>query len=133
MQYSSLLIGVLLVVPCIVQAEILPDIGQAFTRYTELGAGLSSLLETVHDRQSADAAAPQLQAKLLEVYECRTELQRLSLSEELQKEVRQKYGHSMQVAWGKVYESVFRLQKTRCYNSLQLFKQFHLLCAMLDQ
>ena len=92
------------------------------------------ILESVTDRESADAAAPRLNAVLPRVYDARTELTAISsLPPQVRREVLQKYEQSMRENWGKLYEQLFRLQQARCYNSLAFFRQFHALCAMLNK
>lgn len=119
--------------PVMAQAALPHDVDQAFSHYNELADRLIPILESAKDKESAEAAASELNALLPKVYDVRTELQKLKLAPEEQEEARQKYGHAMQVRWGKAYEHIFRLQKSRCYDSLAFFKQFHTLCAMLDQ
>lgn len=119
--------------PALVQAALPDKVEQAFARYNELPALLTPVLEEAKDKESAEAAAPKLHALLPKVYDARTALQDIQLTPEMQAELRQKYGRKMQEEWGQIYQHIFRLQKTRCYNSLAFFKQFHTLCLMLDQ
>lgn len=119
--------------PAMVQAAIPDNIEKAFAQYNELPALLTPVLEEAKDKESAEAAAPKLHALLPKVYDARSALQDVRLTPEMQEELRQKYGRKMQEEWGQIYQHIFRLQKTRCYNSLAFFKQFHTLCLMLDQ
>lgn len=116
-----------------VQAAIPPETEHAFALYNELPALLVPVLESVTDKESADAAASRLNAVLPKVYDARSALQNISLTPETQMEIRQKYEQKMREDWGRVYSHIFRLQKNRCYLSLDFFKQFHALCLMLDQ
>lgn len=116
-----------------VQAAVPQDIEQAFSHFNELPGLLIPILASAKDRQSAEEAAPHLQAALTKVYDARSELQHVRLTPEWREELRQKYGREMQESWGEAYRHIFRLQKTRCYDSLAFFKQFHILCMMLDQ
>lgn len=119
--------------PALVQAALPDKVEQAFAQYNELPALLTPVLEEAKDKESAEAAAPRLHALLPKVYDARTALQDVRLTPEMQEELRRKYGRKMQEEWGQIYQHIFRLQKTRCYNSLAFFKQFHTLCLMLDQ
>ena len=114
-------------------AAIPQEIEQAVTRYIKLAQDLSPLLEKIQDTESADAAAQPLYEMLPRVYDARTELGAIKfLSPEVQQEVIQKYGKTMQEEWGKVYKHIFRLEKTTGYYSLSFFKQFRALCMMLQ-
>ncbi len=114
-------------------AAIPDNVEQAFAHYNELPALLAPVLEEAKDKESAEAAAPKLQALLTKVYDARSELQNIKLTPEIQAELKEKYGRKMQEDWGRIYQNIFRLQKARCYLSLSFFKQFHTLCMMLDQ
>ncbi len=120
--------------PSIIQGAIPQEIDSAFAHYTALPNTLVPILESVTDRESADAAAPRLNAVLPRVYDARTELTAItSLPPQVRQEVLQKYEQAMRENWGKLYEQLFRLQQVRCYNSLSFFRQFHALCAMLNK
>ena len=120
--------------PGLIQGAIPQQIDSAFAHYSALPSTLVPILESVTDRESADAAAPRLNAVLPRVYDARTELSTInSLPPQVRREVLQKYEQSMRENWGKLYEQLFRLQQARCYNSLAFFRQFHALCAMLNK
>ncbi len=120
--------------PGLIQGAIPREIDSAFAHFTTLPNTLVPILESVTDQESADAAAPQLNAVLPQVYDARTELTAInSLPPQVRREVLQKYEQAMRENWGKLYEQLFRLQQVRCYNSLAFFRQFHALCAMLNK
>ena len=117
-----------------VQAAIPTNIDNAFASYTKLPEQLLPVLQNVKDKESADKSADALNAVLPQLYDLRTELTKITtLSPEVSAEIVRKYSHAVRQNWGKVYEEIFRLQKQRCYNSLSFFKQFQVLCMMLDQ
>ena len=116
------------------QAAIPADIDTTFKNYIQLATELEPVLATVKDRQTAEAATQPLYDLLPKVYEARTALLKIeSLPTEVQAEVVQQYGKTMQVEWGKVYAHIFRIEKANCYHSLSFFKQFRALCMMLQQ
>ena len=87
---------------------------------------------TTKDKATAESAAVQLYDLLPEVYDLRTELQKIErLTPEEEAELQRKYGKKMQTEWGKAYEQIFRLEKENCYHSTAFFKQFRALCMML--
>ncbi|MDO5472007.1 MAG: hypothetical protein Q4F35_01605 [Akkermansia sp.] len=135
MRTSPLVAGIgLTALTSIVQAAIPQNIDQAFERFTALPNTLVPILEKAKDRQSADAAAKELNDALPLIYDARTEFMNIqSLSPEVSAEVLMKYEKNMRRNWGKVYENIFRLQKARCYDSIAFFKEFQTLCAMLEQ
>ncbi|MBE6417828.1 MAG: hypothetical protein E7033_05110 [Akkermansiaceae bacterium] len=118
---------------CLATAAIPQETEQAVQRYIKLAQDLAPILETVTDRDSADAAAKPLYEILPRVYDTRTELTAIqSLTPQIQQELLQQYGKTMQEEWGKVYRHIFRLEKANGYHSLSFFKQFRALCMMLQ-
>lgn len=115
------------------QAAIPEDIDRAFSSYMQLAKDLAPVLAEAKDKATADAAAEKLNALLPRVYDARNDLQKIErLSPEVQQEVLQQYGKTMQQEWGKVYEQIFRLERVKCYASPSFFKQFRALCMMLQ-
>ena len=117
-----------------VQAAVTAEIEGIFERYIQLAQELTPILAAAKDKETADANAKALYDVLPKVYDARTELMKIEkLSPEAQAELVQKYGKTMQTEWGKVYEQIFRLEKSNCYHSLSYFRQFRALCMMLQQ
>lgn len=115
-------------------AAIPADIENVFKSYIQLAKEIEPVLAAAVDQESADNATQALYNLLPKAYEARTELLKIeSLPADVQAELIQKYGKTMQVEWGKVYEQIFRLEKANCYHSLSFFKQFRALCMMLQQ
>lgn len=132
--YTSFIALALPATCSIVQAAIPQDIDQAFAQYIALSDKLLPILIKAQDKDSADAAASELYAVLPLVYDARSAVSKIDqLSPEVSTEVVMKYEKPMRQKWGAVYSHIFRLQKSRCYDSLALFKQFQTLCALLDQ
>lgn len=116
------------------QAAIPQEIENVFESYIKLAQDLQPILAAAQDNESAEANALALYNILPRVYEARTELMKIeNLPQQVQAELVQKYGKTMQTEWGKVYEHIFRLEKNNCYQSLSYFKQFRALCMMLQQ
>ena len=116
------------------QAAIPTDLKQTFEDYIALAKEIEPILSAAKDQQTADDQALALYDILPKVYEARTVLQKIeNLTPEVQAELVEKYGKTMQIEWGKVYEQIFRLEKVNCYHSLSFFKQFRALCMMLQQ
>ncbi len=114
--------------------EISPEVDAAFARYAALPSKLLPVLAQAKSQESADAAAPALYELLAEVYDARSALRRIpSLSAEETQQVQQKYERQLRQDWGKLFEEIYRLQRTRCYESLPFFKQFQTLCLMLEK
>ncbi|MDO5469852.1 MAG: hypothetical protein Q4F38_01005 [Akkermansia sp.] len=134
MRFHPLAAALAALVPALAQAAIPADIDNAFARYTQMPHELLPILRKAQDKESANAAATELNAVLPKLYELRSELTKISsLKPEVSAELVRKYSMTMRRNWGKVYEEIFRLQKQRCYDSLAFFKQFQVLCMMLDQ
>ena len=103
-------------------------------RYISLSEELLPVLEAAKDKKSADDAAPQLQGLLSLVYDSRREMNAIpALEPNVAEAVRAKYEKEMRTRWGKIYETVFRLQQAACYGSSAYFKQFNTLCLMLEK
>lgn len=106
----------------------------ALQHYIALPDALLPVLEAAKDKESAEAAAADLQALLPRVYEVRRELMEIpELAPETAAAVRKKYEMQMRTRWGKVYEHIFRLQRVRCYEALAYFKHFNTLCMLLQK
>ena len=106
----------------------------AFERYIALGDELSLLLEKAQDRRSAETLAGELQGVLLRVDESRLEMRSITnLTETQSRHIREKYEKRMRTSWGKVYDQIYRLQKSRCYDSVALLKPFSILCSFLEK
>lgn len=134
MRFHPLAAALAALVPALAQAAIPTDIDNAFARYTQMPHELLPILRKAQDKESANAAATELNAVLPKLYDLRSELTKISsLNPEVSAELVRKYSMTMRRNWGKVYEEIFRLQKQRCYDSLAFFKQFQVLCMMLDQ
>lgn len=116
-------------------AEALPaEVTQAFDTYCALPAELLPVLEKVTDKASADAAAPELHAKLDRIYTAREALQKVpSLTTEQSELVQQQYAQKMRQDWGRVYEHIFRLRKAQCFGSIAFVKEFGYMTMMLAQ
>lgn len=106
----------------------------AFQSYVSLPDALLPVLESARDKASADRAAADLQALLPRVYEARCALRKIeSLTPEEQRLVRERYETAMRTRWGKVFDHIFRLQRKRCYESINFFKHFNTFCVMLEK
>ena len=107
---------------------------QEFERYIALGDELSLLLEKAQDKRSAETLAGELQGVLLRVDESRLEMRAITnLTEAQSRHIREKYEKRMRTSWGKVYDQIYRLQKSRCYDSVALLKPFSILCSFLEK
>ncbi len=116
------------------QNAIPPLVDEAFASYAALPSKLVPVLSKVKDKESADTAAPALFALLPEVYDTRTALHRIGEMGRAETQlVQQKYETQLRREWGKLFEQIYRLQKTQCYGSQELFKQFQILCLMLEK
>lgn len=114
------------------EAAVSKDVEQIFEQYIALAGKLTPILSSAKDKATAESAAVQLYDLLPEVYDLRTELQKIErLTPEEEAELQRKYGKKMQTEWGKTYEQIFRLEKENCYHSTAFFKQFRALCMML--
>lgn len=115
-------------------ADLPAALDGAMQRYIALPDALLPVLEAARDKASADRAAEDLQALLPRVYEARQELRDITaLSPSEQELVRRRYEMQMRTRWGKVFSHIFRLQRTRCYESVSFFKHFNTLCVMLEK
>lgn len=115
-------------------AEIPAELDAALQRYIDLPDALVPVLEAAHDKESAEKAAPDLQALLVRVSESRKEMMNFpSLSQEVAEAVRVKYEMKMRTRWGKVFDHIFRLQRVRCYECVPFFKHFNTLCVLLEK
>ncbi len=124
----------LALVPLVEAQVVSPQVDAAFASYAALPAKLVPVLEQAQSKETADAAAPALQALLPQVYDARSALHAIaSLSAEETRQVQQKYEQQLRREWGKLFEQIFRLQKAQCYGSVPFLKQFHTLCLMLEK
>ncbi len=120
--------------PLVDAQPIPPLVDEAFASYAALPARLVPILAEAQDKESADAAAPKLLAALPAVYDTRSALHRIpSLGPQETQLVQQKYEKQLRQEWGKLFEQIYRLQRSRCYGSLPFFKQFQTLCLMLEK
>lgn len=115
-------------------AQSAPEgISAVFERYICLGEDLGNVLAKVKDKQSAETAAPELQAMLVRVGESRREINDISsLTPELESEVTSRYERRMRETWGRVFDCIYWLQRVRCYECVSFFRSFSLLCSLLD-
>lgn len=105
-----------------------------FERYIRLGEDLVPVLQKVQDRKTADSAAQEVQDMLLQVDESRLETRAIKgLTPEQARHIRDKYEARMRETWGKVYDEIYRLQRMRCYESVDFLKPFSLLCSFLEK
>lgn len=110
------------------------DLDGVFERYIQLGEELVPVLQKVQDRKTADSAAQEVQNMLLQVDESRLETRAIKeLTPEQARHIRDKYEVRMRATWGKVYDEIYRLQKMRCYGSVDFLKPFSLLCSFLEK
>ncbi len=124
----------LCLVPLVEAQTIPPLVDEAFANYAALPAKLIPILSEAQDKDTADAAAAKLHDALPSVYDARSALHRIpSLGKEETALVQQKYETRLRREWGKLFEQIYRLQKTQCYGSLTFFRQFQLLCLMLEK
>lgn len=131
---SALIIGMMALLPQLMQAAEIPEETDAvFARYVKLGEDLNRVMVRVKDKKSADAESAAMQALLLRVGESRREIGRIAqLPPDVAAEISRKYEKSMRTAWGRVYESIYRLQRMRCYESIPFFRSFSILCSLLE-
>ncbi len=129
------LVCALCLVPVLAEAQVIPPlVDEAFEAYASLPSRLVPILAAAKDRDSADAAAPQLLAALPALYETRSALHRItSLGDAERRLVEQKYERRLRHEWKALFEQIYRLQKTRCYGSRSFFKQFQTMCLMLEK
>ena len=91
------------------------------------------MLASAKDAAGAEKAAPALQALLPRVMDSGRELKSISaLSQEDSQHIRAKFERPMRGAWGKVYDEIYRLQKSRCYECVSFFRSFSILCSLLE-
>lgn len=130
----GLLIGIFtFFVQSVRAGEIPAETDAIFARYVKLGEDLSRVMVRVKDKRSADAESAALQALLLHVGESRREIGSITqLSPDLAAEISRKYEKQMRTTWGRVYESIYRLQRVRCYESVPFFRSFSILCSLLE-
>lgn len=115
-------------------AEVPAEVQRAFEHYTALPDALVPVLQSAQDEQSAEKAAPELQALLTRVFDARRELNAIpALEPDVAEEVRRRYEQNMRTGWGRVYEQIYRLQRARCYENVPFFKQFQTLCVLLGK
>ncbi len=108
-------------------------VDQIFVRYVKLGEELAPVLASAKDAAGAEKAAPALQALLPRVMDSGRELKSISaLSQEDSQHIRAKFERPMREAWGKVYDEIYRLQKSRCYECVSFFRSFSILCSLLE-
>ena len=113
--------------------ELPMEVDGIFARYVKLGEELEDVMARVRDRSSADARSSALQALLARVGESRREIGALPrLSADVAEAVTSKYEKQMREVWGRVYESIYRLQRVRCYESVPFFRSFSILCSLLE-
>ncbi len=128
------LAGLLALAPLVEAQPIPPMVDEAFESYASLPSTLIPVLAEAKDRETADAAAPKLLELLPVVYDTRSALHRIStLGEQETQLVQQKYEARLRSEWGKLFEHIYRLQRTQCYGSIPFFKQFQTLCLMLEK
>ncbi len=119
----------------LVEAQAIPPmVDEAFAAYAALPSKLLPVLAKAQDRESAEAAAPELFALLPTVYDTRSALHRISnMGPQETQLVQQKYEKQMRQEWGKLFEHIYRLQRAQCYGSVPFFKQFQTMCLMLEK
>lgn len=126
--------GVLLALPMSPGAEVPAELDAAFRNYVALPAMLTPLLAKVKDKESAEAAAEELQRLLPYVYDARYDLGKIqSLSPEVAAELRRRYEKDMRTRWGELYDHIYRLDRVQCYRAPAFSKQFTILCMMLEK
>ncbi len=114
-------------------AELPAELDGIFARYVKLGEELEGVLSRVQDKGSADAQNSALQRLLARVGESRREIAAISeLPENTAAAVASKYERQMRTVWGRVYESIYRLQRVRCYESVPFFRSFSILCSLFE-
>lgn len=110
------------------------EVESAFRRYVALPDQLVAVLDKARDRDSAEAAAAELQGLLPAVYDARREMAQIpELSAEVSAEVRRRYEKDMRTRWGKVLDHIYRLNRERCYGSAAFTKQFEVFCLLLEK
>ena len=115
-------------------AELPAAVNKAFADYTALPGKLITVLQKVRDKDSADAAAPELRAALSAIYEARDQLHNMPrLTAAQNEQVRRQYGQRMREEWGRMYEQIERLRQARCFQSVPLAREFRLMCMMIEK
>ncbi len=105
-----------------------------FARYIKLGEELAPVLAAAKDATSAEKAASALKDMLPRVIDTGREIKAISsLNAEETKELLAKFEKPMRTAWGKVFDEIYRLQKTQCYGSVSFFSPFSILCSLLEE
>ena len=127
--------ALLLAAPAVSRAAEVPEaIDTAFRHYVMLPDLLLPVLEKARDKESAEAAAPELQALLANVYDARRDMLKIpSLSPEVAAELRRRYEADMRARWGKVFAQISRLLKANSYGSPAFSKQMSTLCLMFEE
>lgn len=130
-------IAPLAVLACVVstaQAQLPDTVSKEFESYISSAEELAPVLKSVQDAKSADAAVEPMRKAMISVYNAHNGLKNIpNLTAEQTLVVREQYEQRMRQQWGLVYEQIFRLNKTNCYDSPTFSKLFHIMCMMLDQ
>ncbi|MGN0865369.1 MAG: hypothetical protein ACI4P8_04415 [Akkermansia sp.] len=115
-------------------AALPPTMSEAFEAYIALPDALAPILNSVQDRETADAAAAPLHQQLSDIHRAGEQLQRIGeLSAEEKREIEQRYAQRMREQWARIYAEIFRLQKVQCYSSPTFIKEFGIMTMMLSQ
>lgn len=116
------------------QAQLPDNVCQAFEAYIASAEQLAPVLKGVTDKESADASTEPMKKAMTSVYHAHNGMRSIQSLTPAQTElVRQQYEQRMREQWGNVYEQIFRLNKTNCYQSPSFSKLFHVMCMMLNQ
>lgn len=115
-------------------ADVPGEVDTAFRHYVQLPDMLLPVLKKARDKESAEAAAPELQEILAKVYDARRDLLKIeSLSPEIAAELRKRYEKDMRAGWGKVFAQISRLLKAGSYGSPAFSKQMNTLCLLFEE
>lgn len=133
--YSSLMLAACVVHAAPVETQTLPPaVVDAFTCYTGLPSKLVAVLQMAKDKESAEAAAPQLHEALAHIYTAREKLHHMPRLTPAQNQlVRTRYGQSMREEWGSLYAEIARLKQANAYHSESFLKEFRLMCMMIEK
>ncbi len=102
--------------------------------YIDFGHDCSALLEKVTSKESAQAAAPDLQKLSLRFVEIREQLNALDvIPDESRDALFSQYEMPLRKSWGKVYAEIFRIQQAQSYGCNDFVQAFQVFCQLLNE
>ncbi len=134
-QSIPILITAALMQPCVAEvAAASHELDSLMADYIKVAEDITTLLLKVDSRESATAQSEELGKLVLRLDDIRKKLEKIPpLAEAEGEPIRQKYEQEMRVAWGKLYQEIFRIQKKQCFGSQPFLEQFQVFCQLLNQ